>query len=300
LSDHQVDIAVICSEAYRHCSLSAQAAAAGVHVIQDKPLATSRAELQPLKAALQKHDVKFMMWNRNFLPAMAHARQEIASGALGDLQSIHVDFYFAKDAGPPKSVRRQGYPPMDWHQYQIAAHIDGSDGGVGPDPIGELQNEGIYPLGFILGLTAARFRRVFASSAAHFHQLNADNGVEDLAAMTLEMDDGLVGSIALGRIGLASHPSGGEIKLRVVGSRGAMVFHEARPEVGVYYRQQPAGEPRQRRVAVENDFLLADHFVQSLDENRQPFMNFEDSLKVFECIQAALQSCRCGQPVDLL
>lgn len=299
LSDYDVDLAVVCSEAYRHCNLSARAAAAGVHVIQDKPLATTRSELHSLQLALQTQPVKFMMWNRNFLPAVLHAQREVASGALGDLQAIHVDFYFAKDAGPPKGVRPQGYPPMNWQAYQIAAHVDGSDGGVGPDPIGELQNEGIYPLGFVLGLTRARIRRVFASSTAHFHQINADNGVEDLAAMTLEIDGGLVSSISLGRIGLASHPSGGEIKLRVVGSRGAMVFHEARPDVGVYYRQQPTGEARQRRVAVENDFLLADHFVQSLDEDKQPFMNFTDSLKVFECVQAALQSCRSGQPIDL-
>jgi predicted dehydrogenase len=140
---------------------------------------------------------------------------------------------------------------------------------------------------------------VFACSTCHFHQLNVDNGVEDLASMTLEFEGGMVGTIALGRIGLASHPSGGEIKLRIVGSRGAMIVHEARPEVGVYYRNQPAGEARQIRVAGENDFLLADHFIQSLDSDRQPFMNFEDSLRAFDTVQAALQSCRCGQPVEV-
>lgn len=299
LRDYRVDIAVVCSEAYRHCQLSARAVSAGVHVVQDKPLATSDAELQPLLDAMQQRPVTFMMWNRNFLPAVMHAQREIASGALGELQSIHVDFYFAKDAGPPKGQRPKGYPPMNWQAYQIAAHIDGSDGGVGPYPIGELQNEGIYPLGFIFGLTQTAVKRVFASSTAHFHQVNADNRVEDLAAITLEMEGGLVCSIALGRIGVASHPSGGEIKLRLVGSRGALVFHEARPDVGVYYRQQPAGEARQRRVAIENDFLLADHFVQALDQNRQPFMNFADSLRVFECVRAALESCRCGRPIDL-
>lgn len=299
LREYQIDVAVICSEAYRHCDLSARAADAGVHVIQDKPLSTSRSEVTKLATALRKHNVKFMMWNRNFLPAIVHARQQIVDGAIGEIVSIHVDFYFAKDAGPPKGSRAIGYPPIDWHAYQIAAHIDGSDGGLGPEPIGELQNEGIYPLGFIFGLTSARAQRVFACSTSHFHQLNVDNGVEDLATMTLEFEGGMVGTIALGRIGLASHPSGGEIKLRIVGSRGAMVIHEARPEVGVYYRNQPPGEARQIRVAGENDFRLADHFVDSLDSDRQPFMNFADSLSAFDTVQAALQSCRSGQPVEV-
>jgi hypothetical protein len=49
------------------------------------------------------------------------------------------------------------------------------------------------------------------------------------------MDGNAIGSPALDRIGAASHPSGGEIKLHVLGSAGAPVVSEARPEVGVYY-----------------------------------------------------------------
>src|SRR5439155_16958986 len=140
------------------------------------------------------------------------------------------------------------------------AHVDGSDGGLGREPMGELAVEGIYPLGYIRFLTGAAVRRVFARSAAFFHQVHADNGVEDLASVTLEMDGGLVGSVAIGRIGAASHPSGGEIKLHVLGTAGALVIGEGRPEVGVYYRSQPPKEARQRRVANENDVLLADDF----------------------------------------
>lgn len=299
LKDHQVDVAVVCSEAYRHCDLSVRAAKAGVHVIQDKPLSTRRLEAERLHAAIRDSGVQFMMWNRNFLPAILHAREQIDRGAIGRVVAIHVDFYFAKDAGPPRGSRRLGYPPIDWHAYQIGAHVDGSDGGLGPEPVGELQNEGIYPLGFILALVRARAKRVFACSTAHFHQLNIDNAVEDLASMTLEFEGGMVGSIALGRIGLASHPSGGEIKLRIVGSDGAMVLHEARPDVGVYYRNQPPGEARRRRIANENDFLLADQFVQALDNDRPPLMNIDDSMQVFATVEAALQSCLSGQPVEL-
>src|SRR3954454_10318696 len=95
-------------------------------------------------------------------------------------------------------------------------------GGGGGEPMGELAIEGIYPLGYIRMLTGAAVQRVFARSTAHFHQINVDNNVEDLASLTLEMDGGLIGSLAIGRIGAASHPSGGEIKLHIVGSEGAL------------------------------------------------------------------------------
>jgi predicted dehydrogenase len=239
------------------------------------------------------------MWNRNTLPAVLHVREQIAAGAIGRPTMIHVDFYFAKDAGPPKGSRPPDTSPLDWRAHQIAAHVDNSDGGLGQQPMGELSIEGIYPLAYIRWLTGAEVRRVFARSTAHFHQVNVDNGVEDLASVTLEMDGGLIGSLAIGRIGAASHPSGGEIKLHVLGSEGALVVNESRPEVGVYYRDQPAREARQRRVASDYEFLLADDFARAIDEDGTTLMDAGASRRIFATVEAALESARTGQPVDV-
>jgi myo-inositol 2-dehydrogenase / D-chiro-inositol 1-dehydrogenase len=299
LGEFDVQAAIVSPEAERHCDLSIRAAAAGKHVVQDKPLATRRSEADRLVHAIEHSGVKFLMWNRNFMPAVIDAQRQIAAGAVGRPFAMHVDFYFAKDAGPAKGTRPTGYPPLDWQAHLIAAHIDGSDGGLGHEPLGELAIEGIYPLGYLRMLSGAEVRRVFARSTAHFHQLNADNGVEDLASITLEMDGGLIASLAVGRIGAASHPSGGQIKLRVVGSRGALVVNEALPQVGVYYRQQPAKEARQRRVAGDNDFLLAENFVQAIDDDGDTVMNARASRAIFATVDAALESCRLGQPVEV-
>ena len=188
---------------------------------------------------------------------------------------------------------------MNWQSHLIAAHVDGSDGGLGHDPMGELAIEGIYPLGYLRMLTGREVRRVFARSAAHFHQLNADNGVEDLASVTLELDGGLIASLAIGRIGAASHPSGGEIKLHVLGSEGALVVSESRPEVGVYYRQQPVKEFRQRRVANDNDYLLAENFAQAIDTGGETILDAHASQAIYATVSAALESCRSGQPVEV-
>ncbi len=299
LAEFDVQVAIISPEAERHCGLSIRAARAGKHIVQDKPFATRREDAGALVAAVEQAGVKFLMWNRNCFPAVLHAGELIAAGAIGTPSAIHADFYFAKDAGPPKGSRQPGDPPVNWESHQIAAHIDGADGGLGREPMGELAVEGIYPLGYIHMLTGAAVRRVFARSTAFFHQAHADNGVEDLASVTLEMDGGLLGSIAIGRIGLASHPSGGEIKLHVLGTDGALVVSEARPEVGIYYKNQPPKEARQRRVANENDFLLADDFVRALDENRDTILGIHASHAIFATVEAALESCRTGQPVEV-
>lgn len=299
LRDFGVQVAIVSSAAERHCDLSIRAALAGKHVVQDKPFTTRRSEADRLVATIEQTRVKFLMWNRNFLPSVLEASQRIAAGDIGQPLAVHIDFYFAKDAGPPTGSRQPGYPPIDWLTFQLAAHVDGSDGAVGQTPIGELSNEGIYPLGYLQMLVGARVQRVFARSASHFHQVNADNQVEDLATMTLELEGGLIGSVALGRSGAASHPSGGEMKLQVVGTAGALVVNESRPEIGFYYRGQPVREARQRRVAGENDFLLAENLAQAIDHDGDTILNAQTSRDLFATIAAALKSCQTGQPVDV-
>ena len=149
LADHGCQIAAVSSEAERHCDLSVRAADAGLHVVQDKPMSTSLSECDRLVEAIERNQVKFMMWNRNCLPSLIEARKAIEEGAVGKPYAFHVDFHFAKDAGPPKGSRTAADPPLNWLEALIAAHVDGSDGGVGREPMGELKVEGIYPLAYL-------------------------------------------------------------------------------------------------------------------------------------------------------
>lgn len=299
LTEFNVQVAIVSSEAERHCDLSIRAATAGMHIVQDKPVSTRRGEVDRLVAAVEDNHVQFLLWNRNFTPAILQARDQIASGAVGLVESIHMDFYFAKDSGPPKGTRQAGYPPINWLAHQIAAHIDGSDGALGTQPIGELTNEGIYPLACIRMLTGQSVQRVFACAASHFHQVNVDNDVEDLASMTLELDGGIIGSVTIGRIGSASLQTGGEIRLRISGSEGALIIDESLPVVGVYYRHQPTKEPRLRRIASENDFLQAEGLLQSIRSGQPTVLDVLASREIFLTIEAAIQSGRSGLPVDV-
>ncbi len=299
LADRSCQIAVVSSQAERHCDLSIRAVRAGLHVVQDKPMSTRLSDCDRLVEVIEQSHIKFMLWNRNFLPSLIEARQTIERGDIGKPYAFHIDFHFAKDAGPPKGSRSVGDPPLNWLDAQIAAHVDGSDGGVGREPMGELQVEGIYPLAYLRMLAGVEVRRVFARTASHFHQLHADNGVEDLATVTLEMDQGILATLSIGRIGAASHPEIGEIKIHVLGSEGAMVVSEARPEVGVYYRDQPAGEFRNRRVADDLNYLLVENFLQAIESDGEPILDAAAGRSICAVVEAALESGRTGLPVDV-
>lgn len=297
LKDHQVDVAVVSPEAERHVDLSVRAARLGKHVVCDKPLTTTRAEADRLVAEIEKAGVRFLMWNRNGLPAVQHAKQQVASGLIGKPRSVHLDFYFAKDAGPPKGSRKAEEPSCSWQEFQKAAHVDGSDGGLGKAPMGELSIEGIYPLAYLRLLTGAEVKRVYATVASAFHQIHFDHGVEDLGAVTLELDGGLTASLAIGRIGVASHPSGGEIKIHILGDKGGLVIGESRPEVGVYYREQKPNEARQRRTAAENDLFMCEDFAKAIDTGGPTMLDARASHAIFCTVEAALESARTGKAV---
>jgi predicted dehydrogenase len=296
LAEFQIDVAVVNSEAARHCDLSIRAANLGVHVVQDKPLSTKLSECDRLVDAVERSGVRFLLWNRNMLPAVLHARDIVRSGAIGRPYAIHADFYFAKDAGPFKGSRRLGDAPLDWLELQRAAHADGSDGGVGVEPMGELQVEGIYPLAYLWHITGATCERAYARAAATFHQGHADNGVDDLASVSLEMTNGIVGSLAIGRIGAGSHPDIGAIKICVLGTAGGLVVAESRPEVAVYYRGQPDKEFRHRRVGIDNDFLLADDFARAIDTSGPTLLDARLGRAMAATIDAALRSAQSGRP----
>src|SRR5262249_17322957 len=252
-----------------------------------------------LVEAVERNRVRFLMWNRNFLPAVLHARETIASGAIGVPYAIHVDFYFSKDAGPPKGTRRPEDPPIDWLAHQITAHAAGSAAGLGREPMGELQIEGIYPLAYIRMLTGAEVRRVFARTATHFHQVNVDNAVDDLATVTLEMDRGMLGTLCLGRIGASSHPDIGEIKVHVLGTAGGLGVSEARPEVAVYYRGQPEKEFRHRRVGIDMDYLLMENFAKAIDTGGETILGARAGRAICAVVEAALESARSNRPVEV-
>lgn len=291
------DLVVVSSEAERHCDLALRAARAGKHLVVDKPLSPHLAECDALAAEVARRKLKCLVWNRNMLPALVKARQAVAEGAIGTIEAIHCDFYFSKDAGPPKGWRGPADPPINWLERQLEAHADGSDGGVGVEPLGELQVEGIYPLAYIRMLVDSPVERVFACATAHFHQAHADNGVDDLATVTLEMANGCVGSLSLGRIGAAAHPDIGEIKLHLLGTVGSLVISEARPEVAVYARDQPPTEFKHRRIADENNYLLMQDFAEALDHDGETILDARGARDIAATVQAALESAESGTPI---
>ncbi len=281
IARHRPDVAVVSSEAARHSQLSVQAANAGLHVVQDKPMAPTVADCDAIVDAVERAGVRFLLWNRNTQPAIEEARRVVHAGEIGEPRAIHVDFFFCKDAGVLLDSDEPEEIPDSWLSE------------------GELTVEGIYPLAYmryILGLDAVR---AFGRASAHFFRRHAERGVEDIATVSLEMEGGVIGSLCSGRIGRPSHPNIGELRVHVVGSTGALVVAEPRPEVAVYTRGLAPDDDRNRRTDEGSDRRQVDKFVTALDTGGDTLLTAQQGRHIVATVAAALASARTGRPCEV-
>jgi len=107
LSDKDLDIVSICSYPYQHKDHSIAAAAAGKHLIIEKPLALSKKDCEDIKAAVEKANVKTCFcfecrYSSQFLATKAL----VDEGLLGELHYGEIDYYHG--IGP-------WYSPYRWN-----------------------------------------------------------------------------------------------------------------------------------------------------------------------------------------
>ena len=107
LSDKDLDIVSICSYPYQHKDHSIAAAAAGKHLIIEKPLALSKKDGEDIKAAVEKANVKTCFcfecrYSSQFLATKAL----VDEGLLGELHYGEIDYYHG--IGP-------WYSPYRWN-----------------------------------------------------------------------------------------------------------------------------------------------------------------------------------------
>lgn len=107
LSSGEVDAVYIAAPADQHLRLGLASIDAGVHVLIEKPLATSADEARALTEAGRRRGVLVMeaMWTR-YLPQTQVLRELLGDGALGDVVSVITDH--GQVAAADSRLRRGG------------------------------------------------------------------------------------------------------------------------------------------------------------------------------------------------
>ena len=90
-----VEVVDVATRPAERAPIIEQAIAAGCHVLSQKPFATDLATARHLVAAADAQGVRLAVnQNGRWAPHWAYARRLVATGALGAVRSVHLDFHW--------------------------------------------------------------------------------------------------------------------------------------------------------------------------------------------------------------
>jgi predicted dehydrogenase len=185
-----VDVVDVCTPQHLHREVVEAAAAAGKHILCEKPLAATPVDAAAIVAAADAAGVTLgVMHNYLFFPEVVTARRIIDSGEIGEVRTVAVD-----QLGVVDSPGAAGYKPLWRHDYAAAG------GGVLMDMV-----HGVYVAEHLLGEPVDRV-------SAYVDAATPGDPVEGLALCRLESAH----RVAMVNIGWGLGNGG----IRVTGTKG--------------------------------------------------------------------------------
>jgi predicted dehydrogenase len=123
IDDPEIDIIDIATPNHLHAEIAIAAAAAGKHIISEKPLARNGAEAKTMYDAVKNAGIVHMVaFNYRRTPAVALAKKYIEEGAIGDILNFRGTYLQDWSADPDG--------PLSW-RFQKAIAGSGSLGDIG-------------------------------------------------------------------------------------------------------------------------------------------------------------------------
>ncbi|PYQ11002.1 MAG: oxidoreductase [Acidobacteria bacterium] len=266
-----------------HCPIALDAAAAGKHVVMEKPLCLNLAEADRMIAACRDAGVKLMYAEELcFAPKYVRLKQLLDSGALGKPTLLKQS---EKHDGP--------HAPHFWD-------VERAGGGVTMDM-------GCHAIEFFRWMLGRpKIETVYAQMSTNVH--GARTRGEDNAILILELEGGVT---ALAEVGWTKL-GGMDDRAEAHGSQGvayADLLHgnaiETYSAVGYDYAVEKAGSTRGWSFTIYEEawnygfHAEMAHFVDCVRNDRTPQVTGEDGRAVLEAVFAAYESARTGRKVAL-
>jgi predicted dehydrogenase len=217
-----------------HAEPTIAAAAAGKHVICEKPLGRDADEAFEIWRNVAAAGVTHMCaFNYRFVPAVRLARELIAGGELGEIH--HVRMSYLQDWLHDPAAR------VSWRLQRSRA---------GSGAVGDLGSHVVDLTRFLAGeiATVSAVTRTFTASRP-----DGDVDVDDAFEAVIELDGGAVGTLEASRVS-AGHKN--SLRWEINGARGTLAFDlERLNEVEI--SDSRGGGMRRRLVTEPGDPFLA-------------------------------------------
>ncbi|WP_201984173.1 Gfo/Idh/MocA family oxidoreductase [Hymenobacter rubidus] len=144
LADPAIELVVVNTPSYTHFDLASQALRAGKHVLLEKPVAASLAQLQELLALAQDTGRHLLAYqNRRWDSDFGAVRRVVESGQLGQLIEVHIRYDRYKPTLNPKKFKEDPLPGSGL-LYDLGPHILDQAISLFGRPLGAEKTSGHY------------------------------------------------------------------------------------------------------------------------------------------------------------
>jgi UDP-N-acetyl-2-amino-2-deoxyglucuronate dehydrogenase len=279
LADPTIGIVIVLTPPHTHLDLVERCAAAGKHVLLEKPLEVSPERAEAAVAAMQRAGQCFgVVLQHRFRAGARRLAGLIRDGALGPLVSASAAIRWWR---PPEYFAQPGRGMLV------------RDGG------GVLLTQAIHTLDLFRSL-AGPIARVAAFAAT---SLGCAIDTEDIVGAAVEFANGAVGTIDATTVAYPGFPE----RIELAGRDATAILAAETLEVfwkdGRHLREEgppshsggadPMAFPHDAHKALIGDFLDA------IDEGREPAVSGREALAVQYLIAALLRSAAEGRPIAL-
>lgn len=265
----QPNAVVVCSENSHHRRDVERAAAAGAHVLCEKPLATSSVDGRAMIDACAAAGVTLMVaYPVRFSPAFRSLQERVSGGALGVVRSI--------------VGTNNGRVPTDRSWFTDPALAGG----------GAITDHTVHVADMIDALLPeAKAERVYATGNRLLHP---DLPVETAGLVTIEYSDGTAATIDCSWSKPAHYPVWGGLTMQVVGASGVAEIAPFAQRVDGF--SESARSTRWLGYGTNADELLLAEFLEAIREGRPAEPSGETGLRTVAIVEAAYESVRTGAP----
>jgi predicted dehydrogenase len=269
----QPDGVIICSENNGHRPLTELAAQAGVHVLSEKPLATTLPDAQAMIDACHTAGVILMTaFPMRFSAPLLEVKATLDSGALGRVFSFNTT--------------NQGQMPIAHRAWFVDKELAGG---------GAVMDHTVHLADVLRWFLHTEVTEVYA---VHNHILHRDTvDVETGGLLMLTFADGTFASIDCSWSKPLNYPTWGGLKMELISERGLTVVDAFSQNLDVY-KQSNSAHWWAYWGSDANQAMIAE-FVSAIREQRPPVVTGEDGYRAVEVALAAYRSAATGQPVAL-
>ncbi len=280
LANEDLDAAVVCGPNSLHAPMTIQALKAKLHVLVEKPMATTRPDARKMvNAAKQARKYLMVAMNQRLMPTHVKAKQIIDAGQIGKPLAFETSF---KHPGPDGwSV--DGAKSWFFKKVPAVMGVTGDLGVHKADLMRYLLGEEFVQVGGIINTIDKR--------SANGRLIPLD----DNAYVTLKTKSGVVGSMNISWTNYGGEDNG----TTIFGDKGVLKIGK-HPDFGVVVEYRDGGREFHQVGAMATNTRqvssgIIDTFTESILSRRKPSIDGQEGYRSLNVILTAMEAAKTGR-----